>query len=148
MDIDFLDYVIILPLAFRRHHKLYFELVNKYYPGAANYKWTSDWSDINTMRLSILFRRIPVDQLPKRVINKAKHKMGYSTESKKDMNPFELYSTIPYVMEFIHTDNTYHPLMIGLFDQSSVHSFKTYDLFNIYTLNALITQLEEFIAEG
>lgn len=147
LDIDFLDYVVKLPLVFRRHHKLYFEWVNKYYSEAAKYKWTGDGSNINTVRVNILGRRIPVDQLIKRVINKVKHKMGYSTESKKDMNPFELYSSIPYVMEFIHTYNTYNPLMISLFDQSSVHSFKTYDLFNLYTLNALITQFEAINAE-
>lgn len=147
LDIDFLNYSIKLPLSFRRHHRLYFNWINSYYPSAAKFKWTRDLSNINSLHLKIFGRNIPISQLPKRIVNKIKQNLGFTIESKSGMNPLDLYSKIPYIKDFLANEIISLSIIATLLNGVNYNDIITYDKFNLITLQSLIKNSNDFEIE-
>ena len=91
LDIDFLEYSYSLPLAYRRFHKLYFQWINSYYPNVSKYKWTTSNAKINSFKVKLLGREIPLSQLPKRIYKRIRFQFGFNTIDIKHMNPIDIY---------------------------------------------------------
>jgi asparagine synthase (glutamine-hydrolysing) len=140
-DIDLLDYSLKLPLAYRRFHKLYFQWINQYYPNASKYKWTSSNAKINSLKVKLLGREIPLSQLPKRIYKRIRFQFGFNTIDKKDMNPIDIYyEQHAFLKNYV---NRYEASLMGLpFDSMTAASIENilanYPVYDKYNAIGLI----------
>lgn len=89
-DIDVLSTILKIPLKYRMNRDLYFKWILEKYPKAGDYVWDHISRPISNMwgLINIGGKKIPIEQLPLRIINKI-HPLDYY--KKKNMNPLGYY---------------------------------------------------------
>jgi asparagine synthase (glutamine-hydrolysing) len=104
-DVELLDFCLKIPLKMRVNHKLYKKWILKKYPQAAEYIWEKTKTMITNNPVGIPYkgRKIPLKQIPSKVLNKLGLKQG-GTNSKFHMNPLDYwYKTNPDLKKFQDT---------------------------------------------
>ena len=110
-DIDFLEFVLSVPLEMRMHHKLYKEWILKKHPRAANYIWEKTGTKINSpFILKYKNHLIPFQQIPLKIMMKL-NILNNKVNSKKSMNPLNYWyltnSKLKSYMDSYVADNLY-----------------------------------------
>lgn len=94
IDVDYLDFVYRIPLKYRRHYKYVMAWMDKKYPKAAEYLWTTTGKtvkDSHDKDFNFCGAYDPSKNYFRRGINKLSRifKLNYFMDSKYDMNPIE-----------------------------------------------------------
>lgn len=94
IDVDYLDFVYKIPLKYRRHYKYVMAWMDKKYPEAARYTWTSTGKPVSESHdadYNYCGSFNPNKNYIRRAINKAARilHLKYQMDTKYDMNPID-----------------------------------------------------------
>jgi len=93
MDVDFMEFCFSIPYKQRAEHKIYKKWILKYYPEAANIRWSSDDTKLTDGKITKVLRRAYYHG-PKKLARV----LGINAGNNSGMNPFSYwYSSDPQI---------------------------------------------------
>ncbi|MCI1779357.1 MAG: hypothetical protein LKI53_05300 [Bacteroidales bacterium] len=90
-DIDFMDFVLSLPVKMRYNHYIYKKWILKEYPQAASYIWEKEKVPVNyPFWINLGGRKLPLKEIPVKILSR----LGiskYGANNKNNMNPLDYW---------------------------------------------------------
>tara|TARA_S200000501_G_scaffold339840_1_gene347843 strand:+ start:39474 stop:41171 length:1698 start_codon:yes stop_codon:yes gene_type:complete len=90
-DVDFMDFVLSIPIKFRFNHYIYIKWILEKYPKAADYKWEKTNDKITSKQwIKYKHRLYTLNEFKHKTFNEILRRLGLSSHI-KGMNPFDYW---------------------------------------------------------